>query len=57
MVISIVMTIASTKMTIAATLKTILERAGNRGEKDEKRLYFVKDCYFYAPHDAPKQPR
>ena len=57
MVIRNVMTIASEKMTIAATPKTILVRAENSGEKGGKYPYFVKDCYFCRPHDGPKRPR
>ena len=57
MVIRIVMTIASKKMTIAATLKTILARGGNSGEKGIVCPYFVKNCYFCGPRDTPKRPR
>ena len=57
MVIRIVMTIASKKMTIAATLKTILARGGNSGEKGIIYPYFVKNCYFCGPRDTPKRPR
>ena len=57
MVIRNVMTIASKKMTIAATLETILERVENSGEKSTKYAYSVKYCYFYAPHHVPKRPR
>ena len=57
MVIRIVMTIASTKMTIAATLKIVLERARNRGKKGTLFPRFVKGCYFYSPHDGPKRAR
>ena len=57
MVIGIVMTIASKKMTIAAALKTVLESAGNSGEKRTKCPCFVKGCYFCRPRDAPKRPR
>ena len=56
MVIRIVMTIASEKMTIAVTLKTILKRAENRLGKCAKRLCFVKEYYFYGPRDAPTHP-
>ena len=54
MVIRIVMTIASKKMTIAATLKTVLAGAENSGVRGAKCLHFVKYCYFYTPHDGPK---
>ena len=57
MVIRSVMTIASKKMTIAATLKTILARGGNRGEKGIIYPHFVKSCYFCGPRDTPKRPR
>ena len=57
MVIRIVMTIASTKMTIAATPKTVLTKAENSGGKGAKRPYFVKGCYFYGPRKAPKSLR
>ena len=57
MVIRIVMTIASKKMTIAATPKTILERGENSGEKSTQCPYFVKGCYFCNPRDVPKRPR
>ncbi len=57
MVIRIVMTIASKKMTIAATLETIPEKAENSGEKGAKCPCFVKGCYFPGPHHAPKRPR
>ncbi len=57
MVIRIVMTIASTKMTIAATPKTVLTKAENSGEKGAKRPYFVKGCYFYGPRKVPKSLR
>ena len=56
MVITILMTIASTKMTIAVTPETILKRAENRLGKCAKRLCFVKEYYFYGPRDAPKHP-
>ena len=54
MVIRIVMTIASEKMTVAAMLKTALARAENRAEKGAKCRYFVKGCYFCGPHGARK---
>ena len=54
MVIRIVMTIASKKMTIAATPKTILVRAENSDKKGEKRPHFVKGCYFYGSRCAQK---
>ncbi len=57
MVIRIVMTVASKKMTIAMPPETILKRAENRVWKGAKCLYFVKDCYFYAPRATPKHPR
>ncbi len=57
MVIRIVMTIASKKMTILAPLKTIPERAENSGARDGKCPYFVKCCYFRTPRYAPKRPR
>ena len=57
MVIRIVMTIASKKMTIAATLKTVSEKVENSGEKGANNRYFVKGCYFCGPRDARKQPR
>ncbi len=57
MVIRIVMTIASEKMTITAPLKTTLAGAENSGEKGAEYRYFVKDCYFCAPRDAPRRPR
>ena len=57
MVIRIVMTIAGKKMTIAATLKNGLKRAGNSGAKGEKRPYFVKGCYFHGPHGAQNRLR
>ncbi len=56
MVIRIVMTIASKKMTVAAARKTVLGKAENRGEKGVKSPYFVKVCYFCSPHGTPKQP-
>ena len=46
MVIRIVMTIASKKMTIAATPKTIFAGAENSGAQGNNCLYFVKGCYF-----------
>ena len=52
MVIRIVMTIASTKMTIFATPKTDLEKTENSGVKGAKCPYFVKDCYFFDPRGA-----
>ena len=57
MVIRIVMTIASKKMAIAATLKTDLASAENSGEKGADSLCFVKGCYFYTPRRPPKWPR
>ena len=56
MVIRIVMTIASKKMTVAAARKTVLGKAENRGKKGVKSPRFVKVCYFYSPHGTPKQP-
>ena len=57
MVIRIVMTIASKKMTIAAPLKTVLEKAENRAEKGTECPYSVKGCYFCGPRKAPRRPR
>jgi len=57
MVIRIVMTIASKKMTIAATPKIGSEKAGNSGEKGANNRYFVKGCYFCGPRHARKPPR
>ena len=57
MVIRIVMTIASKKMTISVTPKTGLGRAENRSEKGAKYSHFVKGCYFCGPHHAPKRSR
>ena len=57
MVVRIVKTIASKKMTIAATPKTDLRRAGNSGETVADYPCFVKYCYFYDPCGAPKRPR
>ena len=54
MVIRIVKTIASIKMTIAVTLKNVLARAENSGEKGAKYPFFVKGCYFYDPRNAQK---
>ncbi len=52
MVIRIVMTIASKKMTIAATLKTVSEKVENSGKKGANSRCFVKGCYFCGPRDA-----
>ena len=57
MVIRIVMTIASAKMTIAATPKIDFAKAENSGEKGAEHLCFVKDGYFFGPRDAPERPR
>ena len=57
MVIRIVMTIASAKMTIAATPKIDFARAENSGEKGAEHLCFVKDGYFFGSRDALERPR
>ena len=54
MVIRNVMTIASTKMTIAAAPENVLAVAENSGEKGAECPYFVKNGYFCSPHAAPK---
>ena len=57
MVIGILMTIASKKMTIAATPKPALGRAANRAEKGAEYPCFVKDGYFCGPRGVPRWPR
>ena len=57
MVIRILMTIASKKMTIAATPKPALGRAANRAEKGAKYPCFVKDGYFCGPRGVPSRLR
>ena len=57
MVISIVMTIASKKMTIVATPKTGLIGAENSGKKGAEHPLFIKGYCFYTPRDARKRPR
>lgn len=44
-------------MTVAATPKTVSEKAENSGEKGTKYPYFVKYRYFCIPHNAPKRLR